>query len=202
MRPAPGRQSRGDGRESAAHRRARALLARAVARLPEEQHDWGEAMLAELDQITGRVGALGWALGGFRLTWLARRQRRGRKGDAVMAISRRRTGWSAAALWALWAAITTLLVFEFPTAAIVFGLAGFGLARFLRVWPEGVGALGGAGAICVLIGLLNLGGGQPCSSSRASSCGGVAPLPLLIAGCLLIAASVALYSVTARQAAR
>ena len=117
-----------------------------------------------------------------------------------MASSRRRTGWSATTMWALWAATTTLLVFEFPTAAIVLGLAGFGLARLLRVWPEGTGALGGAGAICLLIGLLNLGGGRPCSSSQASSCGGVAPLPLLIAGGLLIAAAVALCSAATRHA--
>jgi hypothetical protein len=110
-----------------------------------------------------------------------------------MASTRRRTRWSAAALWALWAAITTLLVFEFPTGAIVLGVAGFGLARLLRVWPEGGGALGGAGVICLLIGLLNFSGGQPCSG-HASPCGGVAPLPLLVASGLLIAAAVAVYS--------
>jgi hypothetical protein len=120
-----------------------------------------------------------------------------------MARPSRRTGWNAAALWALWAAITTLLAFEFPTAAIVLGLAGLGLARLLRPWPEGVvGSLGGCGVICLLIGLLNLGGGRPCTSGRASSCGGVAPLPLLIAGGLLIAAAGVVYLATARHTAR
>jgi hypothetical protein len=111
----------------------------------------------------------------------------------------RKTGWPAALSWALWAAITTLLVFEFPTLAILLGLAGFMLARLLRAWPEGAaGALAGAGAACLLIGLVNLGGGGPCPpgpaisgilsapGSQASSCGGVAPLPCWPpAGCRL-----------------
>ena len=117
-----------------------------------------------------------------------------------MAGSARRTGWRAAVRWGAWAAVTTLLVFEFPTGAIVLGLAGLGLGRLLRVWPEGAGALGGSGVICVLIGLLNIGGGRPCSSGRASPCGGVAPLPLLIAGGLLIAVGGVLYSVKIRHA--
>jgi hypothetical protein len=38
--------------------------------------------------------------------------------------------------WALWAAMTTLLAFEFPTLAILLGLAGFMLARLMgRSWP-------------------------------------------------------------------
>lgn len=120
-----------------------------------------------------------------------------------MAGSARRTGWSGAALWGVWAAMATLLVFEFPTGAIVLGLAGLGLARLLRVWPEGAGALGGAGVICVLIGLLNIGGSRPCSSSQASSCGGVAPLPLLVTGGLLIAAAGVLFFLAKiRRAAR
>jgi hypothetical protein len=111
----------------------------------------------------------------------------------------RKTGWPAALSWALWAAITTLLVFEFPTLAILLGLAGFMLARLLRAWPEGAaGALAGAGAACLPIGLVNLGGGGPCPpgpaisgilsapGSQASSCGGVAPLPCWPpAGCRL-----------------
>ena len=48
--------------------------------------------------------------------------------------------------------------------------------------------------------IAQLGGGRPCSSSQASSCGGVGLLPLLIAGGLLIAAAVALYSATTRHA--
>src|SRR5215472_11063258 len=107
--------------------------------------------------------------------------------------SARRTGWSAVTLWALWAIVTTLLAFEFPTAAIAAGLAGLWLARLLRFLPEGAGAMGGAGATCLLIGLLNLGGGRSCTSSEASSCGGVAPLPLVVAGVMLIAAAI-LYS--------
>jgi hypothetical protein len=119
-----------------------------------------------------------------------------------MSGSARRTGWRAAVLWGAWAAMVTFLVFEFPTGAIVLGLAGLGLARLLQVWPEGAGALGGSGIICVLTGLLNIGGGRPCSSSQASQCGGVAPLPLLVAGGLLVAAGGVLYLAKIRHASR
>ena len=224
MNPAPpARHPRGTGQEPGAHRRARVLLARAVGRMPEDRREWGEAMLAELEQITGRVRAVTWALGGFRVAWLARlhhrRQRRWqhRQGGPLMAGMARKTGRGAALWWALWAAVTTLLAFEFPTLAILFGLAGLVAARLLRPWPEGAaGALAGAGAVCLLIGLLNLGGGRSCPSgpatglsgvlaapaSQASSCGGVAPLPLLAAGGLSIAAGLLLYWASARHAPR
>jgi hypothetical protein len=132
-----------------------------------------------------------------------------------MAGHARRTGWAAALSWALWGAMTTLLAFEFPTLAVLLGLAGFMLARLLRLWPEGAaGTLAGAGAVCLLIGLLNLGGGRPCPASpatslsdilaapgsQASSCGGVAPLPLLAAGSLSLVASALLYWASARHA--
>jgi hypothetical protein len=111
--------------------------------------------------------------------------------------------------------MTTLLAFEFPTLAVLLGLAGFMLARLLRLWPEGaVGTLAGAGTVCLLIGLLNLGGGRPCPASpatslsdilaapdsQASSCGGVAPLPLLAAGSLSLVAGALLYWASARHA--
>jgi len=219
MNPSPpARRPPGTGPEPAAHRQARALLACAVGRLPEDRREWGEAMLAELDQITGRVRALAWAVGGFRVARLERRHHRQRQqGGPLMAGRARTTGWAAALLWALWAAMTTLLAFEFPTLAILLGLAGFMLARLLRLWPEGVaGTLVGAGMVCLLIGLLNLGGGRPCTSStaaslsgilaapagQASSCGGIAPLPLLAAGSLLLAAGALLYWASARHAPR
>ena len=134
-----------------------------------------------------------------------------------MAGHARRTGWAAALSWALWRAMTTLLAFEFPTLAVLLGLAGFMLARLLRLWPEGVaGTLVGAGMVCLLIGLLNLGGGRPCPASpatslsdilaapgsQASSCGGVAPLPLLAAGSLSLVAGALLYWASARHAPR
>jgi hypothetical protein len=134
-----------------------------------------------------------------------------------MAGHARRTGWAAAVSWAMWAAMTTLLAFEFPTLAILAGLAGIMLARLLRLWPEGAaGTLAGAGAVCLLIGLLNLGGGRPCTSnpatslsgilaapaSHASSCGGIAPLPLLAAGSLLLAVGALLYLASGRHAPR
>jgi hypothetical protein len=53
-----------------------------------------------------------------------------------MAGHARRTGWAAALSWALWGAMTTLLAFEFPTLAVLLGLAGFMLARLLRLWPR------------------------------------------------------------------
>ena len=224
MNPAPPAQHpQSTDQEPGAHRWARVLLARAVSRLPEDRLEWGEAMLAELEQITGRVHAVTWALGGFKVAWLARRhhrqqrRRQHRQGEPLMAGLTRKTGPGAALLWALWAAVTTLLAFEFPTLAILSGLAGLAAARLLRPWPEGAaGALAGAGAICLLIGLLNLGGGSSCPSSpatspssvlpapasQASSCGGVAPLPLLAAGALSIAAGVLLYWASMRRAPR
>lgn len=219
MNPSPPAQRPpGTEHEPAAHRRARALLACAVRRLPEDRREWGEAMLAELEQITGRVRALSWALGGFRVARLERHHHRQRRqGGPLMAGHARRTGWAAALSWALWGAMTTLLAFEFPTLAILLALAGFLLARLLRLWPEGAaGTLAGAGAVCLLIGLLNLGGGGPCPASpatslsgilaapgsQASSCGGVAPLPLLAAGGLSLAAGALLYWASARHAPR
>jgi len=215
----PARRPPGNMHAPGAHRRARALLACAVRRLPADRREWGVAMLAELEQITGGVRALAWALGGFRVAWLERRHRRPerRQGEPLMAGRARRTGWAAALSWALWAGTTTLLAFEFPTLAILLGLAGFMLARLLRLWPEGAaGTLAGAGAICLLIGLLNLGGGRPCPASPAvsisgilaaqgsqvSSCGGVTPLPLLAAGGLSLAVGALLYWATARHAPR
>ena len=106
-----------------------------------------------------------------------------------MATPARWKGWRAAALWELWAAATTFLVLEFPTGAVVAGLAGFGLARRLGAWPEGAaGSLGGAGLIGVLIAVLNLHGG-------------LAPLPWLIVGAILIAAGGAPLPIIARRAA-
>ena len=219
MNPSPpARRPPGRGHEPAAHRRARALLACAVARLPEDRREWGEAMLAELDQITGGVRALAWAAGGFRVARLERRHRRQRqRGGLLMAGRARIAGWAAALSWALWAAMTTLMAFEFPTLAILLGLAGFILARLLRLWPEGAaGTLVGTGVVCLLIGLLNLGGGRPCTSGpvaslggilaaqagQAYSCGGIAPLPLLAAGSLLLAAGALLYWASTRHAPR
>lgn len=127
------------------------------------------------------------------------------------------TGSAASLSWALWAAVTTLLAFEFPTFAILAGLAGIMLTRLLRLWPEGAaGTRVGAGAICLLIGLLNLGGGPQCTSSsatslsdilaapasQASSCGGIAPLPLLAAGRLSLAAGALLCWASGRHAPR
>jgi len=221
--PPPARFPRRTGHEPGAHRRARALLARAIGRLPEDRREWGEAMLAELEQITGRVDAVTWAFGGFRVARLERRDHkrrrrlRHRQEGPLMAGLTRKTGPAAALSWALWAAVTTFMAFEFPTLAILFGLAGLVAARRLRLWPEGAaGTLSGAGAVCMLIGLLNLGGGGSCPSSpvtglggvlsapasQASSCGGVAPLPLLVAGVLSMAAGVLLYCASTRRAAR
>lgn len=131
-----------------------------------------------------------------------------------MAGRTRTTGSAASLSWALWAAVTTLLAFEFPTLAILAGLAGIMLTRLLWLWPEGAaGTLAGAGAICLLIGLLNPGGGMPCTSSpatslsgilaapasQASSCGGIAPLSLLAAGSLSLAAGALLYWISVRH---
>jgi hypothetical protein len=111
----------------------------------------------------------------------------------------RTTRWTAVVVWALWGSVTTLAVFEFPTAVIVLGPASLALASRLRAWPEGAGgALSGAGAICVVIGLLNLGNASSCSSQTAS-CRGVAPVPVLVTGGLLVAAAGVVYAVRTRR---
>jgi hypothetical protein len=51
----------------AGHDRARSLLTLAVRRLPLDRRDWGQAMLAELDQLPGRGARWRFALGCVRV---------------------------------------------------------------------------------------------------------------------------------------
>jgi hypothetical protein len=51
----------------AGHDRARSLLTLAVRRLPPERRDWGQAMLAELDQLQGRAARWRFTLGCVRV---------------------------------------------------------------------------------------------------------------------------------------
>lgn len=51
----------------AGHDRARSLLTLAVRRLPPDRRDWGQAMLAELDQVQGRTARWRFTLGCVRV---------------------------------------------------------------------------------------------------------------------------------------
>jgi hypothetical protein len=51
----------------AGHDRARSLLSLAVRRLPPDRRDWGQAMLAELDQLQGRAARWRFTLGCVRV---------------------------------------------------------------------------------------------------------------------------------------
>jgi hypothetical protein len=46
---------------------ARGLMARILRRWPEESHEWGMALTAEMEEITGMWDALRWSLGGVML---------------------------------------------------------------------------------------------------------------------------------------
>ena len=124
----------------------------------------------------------------------------------------RRDGWL---LFAAWVLAGALVVFSLLAAASI-GLFVAPLAaaaiwlnsRFGRVWPELLGSISGAGAVSLLIaflnrnthscteGVLRLGPGE-----TEATCGGLDPVPWLVAGLLLVAAGVASY-VLARRGAR
>ncbi len=52
-------------------RLARILLRTAILLLPRDRREWGEAILAELEQTRGGVESLRWALGGVRVILLS-----------------------------------------------------------------------------------------------------------------------------------
>lgn len=89
-----------------------------------------------------------------------------------------------------------------PFAALALWLVG----RTARVWPEILGSLAGAGAFCLAIaassrdyvacpdGPIALGPGE-----ESFSCGGLDPVPWLIAGVVLAAAGPVLYALARRS---
>ena len=120
----------------------------------------------------------------------------------------KRTG---ATVWYLaWAAVVALLLFSYlvigvfvlPAALVAVVL----VARRGPVWPEALGGLEGAAAMCFLIAYLNrdynpcppgpiiLGPGQ-----ASFSCGGADSRPWLIAGVVLAVIGVAAYLIASRN---
>jgi hypothetical protein len=114
-------------------------------------------------------------------------------------------GWIGFLAWAAGGVLTSVAV----AAAASFGLfllpvavaALILLAGRVRVWPEALGALEGLAATALLIGFLNV-GRSPCPRSgtfilrpgqHEAGCGGIAPAPYLIVGCVLAVLGVVLY---------
>lgn len=121
----------------------------------------------------------------------------------------RPSGWR---WFCAWAVAGGLLVFALltgfsigllvlPFAAIAVWLVG----RTARVWPEILGTGAGAAVVCLAVAALNrdyvgcpegpitLGPGQ-----TSYSCGGLDPLPWLVAGVALLLAAPALYALVRR----
>jgi hypothetical protein len=124
---------------------------------------------------------------------------------------RRVQGWAGFAAWAAAAALTAAAVagaasvglLLLPIAPVALGV----VAARVRTWPEAVGTLEGPAAVLVLIGLLNL-DRTPCPRNgtlvlppgqHEVGCGGLAPAPYLIAGCILAVVAAALYRALREQ---
>jgi hypothetical protein len=122
----------------------------------------------------------------------------------------RQAGWLVFAAWVLAGALAvfsllgaaSIGLFIAPLAAIAIWLA----LRFGRAGPEMLGMVSGAGAVCLLIAFLNR-GTTPCteharlvsSGETEVSCGGLAPVPWLVAGLVLVAAGVVAYALIRRS---
>jgi len=119
----------------------------------------------------------------------------------------RRDGWLVFAAWVLAGALAVFSVlgaasiglFIAPLAVVAIWLT----SRFGRVWPEMLGMVSGAGAVCLLIALLNrLEGTTPCAEGGHSlspgeteaSCGGLSPTPWLVGGLVLVTAGAVAYA--------
>ena len=107
---------------------ARAILRWAVTAFPPQQREYGQAMLAELEELRGWA-ALEWALGGMLMA--------ARQGHLQIPL---RTFWLCLALWAVlmaaidfqWVAYTNADLFVKNTWRICMGLSGFGVAWLIR----------------------------------------------------------------------
>jgi hypothetical protein len=117
---------------------------------------------------------------------------------------RRWNGWKAFVAWSLAGGLLVfsvlaglsigLFVLPFAVAAV------FLVAYHASGWPEAIGVVAGAGAVCLLIAFLSR-DHQPCPESGVlpgfnsegafvSECGGFDPMPWLIAGIALVGVSV------------
>lgn len=120
-------------------------------------------------------------------------------------------GWRWFGAWALAGAFVVFAV-----------LAGFSIGLFLlplaivlvvliagraRPWPEALGTLAGAGVVVLLLGAGHARDYEPCPEGTVVlppgetewSCGGVAPLPWLISGTVLVAVALAAYALARRH---
>ena len=115
-----------------------------------------------------------------------------------------RAGWAGFLAWAAagtvaGVAVAAVASFGLLLLPIAIGVAILVAGR-VRAWPESIGALEGVAAAALSIGFLNL-GHTPCGSGAVTlapgqhevECGGLAPGPFLIAGCLLAIAGAAAY---------
>jgi hypothetical protein len=117
---------------------------------------------------------------------------------------KRRGGWIAFGLWALAGTVTSLTLaaalsfglFIAPLAALALWIA----ATKARTWPEAIGAAEGLAGILLLIAFAQR-SYHPCASGGSrlgvgeysTSCGGLSPVPFLIAGLILAVAAPAAY---------
>jgi hypothetical protein len=122
----------------------------------------------------------------------------------------RPTGWRWFCAWAVAGGLLAFALLSgasigflmLPFAAIAVWLVG----RTARMWPEILGSLAGAGALCLAVaaanrdyvacpdGPITLGPGED-----SFSCGGLDPLPWLVVGVVLLVAGPALYALARRR---
>src|SRR5438046_226458 len=117
-----------------------------------------------------------------------------------------RAGWAGFLAWAVAGVVAGLAIAAAPSFGLFLLPVAIGLvvllAKRVRAWPEALGALEGAAAVVLVIGFLNL-GSTPCEGSSGEvtlapgqhdvGCGGLAPGPFLVVGCLLAITGVAAY---------
>src|SRR5687768_17474878 len=122
----------------------------------------------------------------------------------------RQAGWLVFTAWVLAGALAvfsllgaaSIGLFIAPLAAIAIWLA----LRFGRAGPEMLGMVAGAGAVCLLIALLNR-NTRSCAeeghilspAETEASCGGLEPMPWLVAGLVLVAAGFVAYALARRS---
>ena len=118
-----------------------------------------------------------------------------------------RTGWWRFTAWVLAGALAFfafLTGFSIGLFVLPFAVAAVWLvARGGRLWPEILGLVGGIGAIGIVIAALNR-EGSGCRTTEEGgfttvTCGGLDPLPWLVAGLLLPAVASLLYGLARRR---
>ena len=123
----------------------------------------------------------------------------------------RREGWLVFAAWVLAGALLSFSVLGAASIGffvVPFALLAFWLAlRLGRGWPEALGTISGAGAVSLLIAFLNR-GTMSCADESLTlgpgeteiTCGGLDPIPWLVAGLVLAAAGAIAYALARRGA--